>query len=164
MSRVHEEISRAAAVRQRLEELKATDPDLVLDTIEGETDLLEIMAWLLRKLGDEDYMQDGITARIADLQTRRRDSEGRSERLRDTLLRCVEATGEKSVRLAEATLSVANRVPGIATIDEALLPETFFRVERKASRTAINAALKAGEEVPGVTLSNGGSSLTVRRK
>jgi len=35
---------------------------------------------------------------------------------------------------------------------------------RKPDREAIDAAFERGETVPGVTVTNGGSSLTIRRK
>ena len=152
------------AIRERLEQLKVTDPELIHDTLEGGTDIFEIMDWTLAKLGDEDYFADAIKTRIEDLGTRLSDSRGRSERLRDTLLACLQATGEKSVRRPEATISLRDMPPSILAVDDTDLPDEFWKVERKVSRTAINAAIKEGKIVPGVTMSNGGQSLSVRRK
>lgn len=164
MSKIQEELEKVAAVRARLEELKVTDPELIHDSIEGQTDLFEIMAWLLGKLSDEEYMQKAIGERISDLMTRKKDSEARGERLRGILAHCVEATGEKSIRLAEATLSLTSRAPSAQVVDEGLIPEEFWKVKREVSKTLINAAIKEGRDVPGVAPGNGGVSLTIRRK
>lgn len=164
MNRIAVELEKVAAVRLRLEELKATDPELAHDTLEGQTDILEIMSWLLAKLGDEDYHQHAIGERIADLGVRKRDSEGRGERLRSLLAHCVEATGQSPIRLPEATLSLAARPPSAVVTDEAALPEEFWKVRREVSKSAINAAIKEGRDIPGVLLGNGGMTLSVRRK
>jgi hypothetical protein len=140
------------------------DPDLIHDTLEGETDVFEIMNWLLGKIGDEDAMQEAIATRVAALKERSKASEGRVARLRGALEACMTASGEKSLRLPEATVTIGWKKPGIALIDEAVLPEAFWKVKREVSRSAINESLGRGEVVPGVTLDNGGQTLTVRRK
>jgi hypothetical protein len=44
------------------------------------------------------------------------------------------------------------------------LPEQFIRIKREEDKVAIKDALKRGEIVPGAELSNGGETLTIRRK
>lgn len=128
MNRIAVELGKVAAVRARLDELKVTDPELAHDTLEGQTDVLEIMTWLLAKLGDEEYHQSAIAERVADLGVRKKDSESRGERLRTLLTYCVEATGQGPIRLPEATLSLATRAPSAVVTDEAALPEEFWKV------------------------------------
>lgn len=153
---------------EKVQELRAllgdADPDLVHDTLEGETDIFELVDWLLAKLGDEEALEAGIAARVAALQQRKAACDARQQRLRDALLMCMTATGEKTLRRPEATVSVGQKKPGIAHVDETLLPDRFFKTERKVSKSAINEALDKGEAVPGVTMGNGGVSLSVRRK
>lgn len=153
---------------EKVAELRAllgdADPDLIHDTLEGQTDVFEIVDWLLGKLADEEAMQEAIASRIEALAVRKQACGGRIERLRQALLSCMLAVGEKSLRRPEATVSVASRKPGIQAIDETVLPDRFFKTERKVNRADVGVALKDGEVVPGVTLDNGGISLTVRRK
>ena len=141
-----------------------SDPDLVHDTLEGQTDVFEIMDWLLGKLGDEEAMLDAVAARIAAITERKSGCQGRIDRLRNTLLACMAATGERSLRRPEATITLGVKKQGIQSIDEAALPEAFWKVARSVSRSAINEALAKGEAVPGVVLDNGGQTLAVRRK
>ncbi|HZZ77472.1 MAG TPA: siphovirus Gp157 family protein [Gemmataceae bacterium] len=140
------------------------DPDLVHDTLEGQTDVFEIMDWLLAKLGDEEGMEEAISSRLKALGERKSACQNRQQRLRDALLACMTATGEKSLRRPEATVTMGNKKQGIQSIDETALPEVFFKVSRAVSRSAINEAMAKGETVPGVMLDNGGVTLTVRRK
>ena len=140
------------------------DPELLHDVLEGQTDIFEIMDWLLGRMADEESMQDAINSRIMSLQDRHTACGGRVKRLRDAIHVCMVAANEKTLRRPEATVTLGNRKPSIQSIDETLLPEQFFKTTRSVSKSAINEAMKNGEVVPGVTMDNGGVSLTVRRK
>ena len=74
------------------------------------------------------------------------------------------AAGLSKVTLPSATISVSQAAPSVVIEDEASIPERFIRIKREIDKTAINAAVKAGEEIPGVVVSNGGSRLTIRVK
>ena len=153
---------------EKVAELRAllgdADPDLVHDTLEGQTDVFEVMDWLIAKLGDEEGMEEAIASRLKALGERKTACQNRQQRLRDALLACMTATGEKSMRRPEATITVGNKKQGIQSIDETVLPEAFWKVTRSVSRTAINEAMAKGDTVPGVMLDNGGIVLTIRRK
>ncbi|HYH64312.1 MAG TPA: siphovirus Gp157 family protein [Urbifossiella sp.] len=158
---LHLELGKVADLRALL---GTDDPDLLHDCIEGQTDLFEIMDWLLGKLADEECLEDAIAARVKALGERKAACVNRQDRLRSALLMCMDASGQKSLRRPEATVSVSQKGPGIAHVDESVLPDAYWKTERKVSRSAITEALKAGTEVPGVTLGNGGVALTIRRK
>jgi hypothetical protein len=144
--------------------LGTDDPELLHDMVEAETDLFELMDWLLAKLADEDGMEEAIASRVKALGERKTACQNRQQRLRDALMLCMAASDQKSLRRPEATVTVTQRKADIQAIDESLLPEAYWKTERKVSRSAISDALKDGEIPPGVTLDNGGLSLTVRRK
>lgn len=154
-------IEQVSALRAMLGD---ADPDLIHDTIQGETDAYELMAWASNKMAEEESFMDAIATRTASLKERAEACKGRVLRLRDVLEALMVATGERSVRLPEATVTLGNRKPGIQSVDESVLPERFFKTTRSVSRSTINEAFAAGEDVPGVVLDNGGVTLTVRRK
>lgn len=160
--------SKITLTLEKVAELRAVlgdaDPDLVHDTLEGETDVFELLDWALDKIAEEEAAQEAIASRITALRERSKASEGRVARLRGILEVLIASTGEKSVRRPEATVTLGWKKPGIALIDEAVLPEQFWKIERKVSRAAINEALAKGEAVPGIVFDNGGQTLTVRRK
>jgi hypothetical protein len=146
--------------------LGTDDPELLHDVIEGQTDLFEIMDWLLDKLADEEGMEDAIAARVKSLGDRKGACQNRQQRLRDALLLCMRVSDQKSLRRPEATVSIAQRLPGLHSVDEGVLPYPFKRSETvvKIDRKAILDAIREGQSVPGVTLDNGGVALTVRRR
>jgi hypothetical protein len=158
---MHIELGKVAEIRALL---GSEDPELLHDAIEGQTDLFEIIDWLLGRLADEEEMAVAIVARADALYKRAEACTGRQKRLRDALLACMEASGQKSLRRPEATLTLSARKQGIQAIDETTLPERFWKTERKVSRSLVMQALAAGEAVPGVLVDNGGVSLAIRRK
>jgi hypothetical protein len=52
--------------------------------------------------------------------------------------------------------------PSVIVVNEAELPDEFVKIERKPNKTAIGNALKAGMQVPGASLSNGGETIQIR--
>lgn len=160
--------SKITITLEKVAELRAmlgdADAELVHDTLEGQTDVFELIDWALDKMADEDVMQEAIKNRIVSLKERCLASEGRIVRLRGVLEVLMAATGEKTARRPEATVTLGWRKPGIASVDESVLPDQFWRVKREVSKSSINEALAKGEVVPGVVLDNGCQVLTVRRK
>lgn len=161
MSQIHLTLERVAELRAMLGD---ADPDLIHDVLEGQTDVFELMDWALGKIADEETFQEAIASRISSLKERSKGSEGRVARLRGVLDALMGSTGERTVRRPEATVSLMVRKPAILEVDESLLPDQFWKETRTVSRSAINEAIKNGEVVAGVTMDNGGYSLTIRRK
>jgi hypothetical protein len=46
--------------------------------------------------------------------------------------------------------------------NEGAIPNDYFRIKYEANKTAIKAALEAGETIEGATLSNGGTTIQIR--
>lgn len=154
------ELGKVAEIRALLGD---ADPDLIHDCLDGETDIYLIMDWLIGKLGDEESMEEAIALRVKALGERKTACQGRQARLRGALHACLTATGERSLRRPEATLTIRPVKPSISDVDESVLPERFFKVTKAVSKSLINDALAAGELVPGVVMGNGSESLSVRR-
>lgn len=140
------------------------DEQLLHDSLEGETDLFELVDELLEQYAEEDAQYEAIQNRLDALSVRKSSSKSRGDRIREALMACLQAGGLDSLRRPEGTLSLTDKKPSVESVDESLLPEQFFKTEKKVSKSAINEALKRGEIVPGITMSNGGPSLTVRRR
>ena len=62
-----------------------------------------------------------------------------------------------------ATISVRAGPKRVAVLDETLLADEFFKVERSVSLTAIKQAIDAGQEVSGAAIVQGEPSLMVKR-
>lgn len=145
------------------------DPDLVLDSIEGETGLNEALNRALDEIDNCDVITVGCRAKEADFASRRAASEARAERLRALIEQTLVVLDiDAPMRLPGATLSLTKRPPKAIVETEASIPSEYWieqpRPAPKLDTKKLLEALQSGTSVPGATLSNGGVTLTVRRK
>jgi hypothetical protein len=140
------------------------DETLLLDTLEGETDLTEFARQLVQEEGFLKALAAGVADYIGTLEKRKRTLEHRADMRRDLLLRLMELAHVSKLPLPEASVSVrakARSLEGHANPDE--LPDDLVRITRTPNRLAIKEAIEAGRDVPGYRLDNGGVSLSIRR-
>jgi hypothetical protein len=76
--------------------------------------------------------------------------------------RLLALTGLKSVALAEAKVSVVNSPEKVIITDESAIPDAYMKITKEPNKTAIKNAIKSGTNIPGATMSNGGTSIQVR--
>jgi hypothetical protein len=100
---------------------------------------------------------DAASAEIKRIQAIKKTKENAVERLKDTLKAALLVFGQeddKGVKRFETPLLKLStrRSQSVEIVDEAEIPNTFFVVKREVSKSAISAALKEGEEVPGAFL------------
>lgn len=142
------------------------DEQLKLSMLEGETELFEV----IRALLDENENDDGIIAALDEQVDARairiERAKGRIEARKKAIMSLMDSAHETTLRLPEATLSLRTLKARPTVFDAAQLPDEFVTIEtlRKPNRDAINAAFERGQPIPGVTITNGGASLSVRRK
>lgn len=146
--------------------LSDDDEALKLDMLEGETGLNEIVSRLLADNEDDEGQIAALDAQI-DIRAARKERfaariEGRKKAIA-SLMDCAQLT---KLPLPEATLSLRTLQPRPKVADADQLPDGFVNVVevRKPNLEAIKDAVERGETIPGVVMTNGGSSLTVRRK
>ncbi|MBY5465245.1 siphovirus Gp157 family protein [Rhizobium leguminosarum] len=143
------------------------DQELVSDTIEGETSLIEAIEAALAEIDECDIHVAGLKAKEAEFAARRRRLEERAERIKATIEQAMIATDQESFRLPTATLTLAKRAASLIVTNEADIPTRFWieqeRPAPKLDKKALRAALDK-EPIPGATLDNGSRSLSVRRK
>ncbi|MFC0245800.1 siphovirus Gp157 family protein [Falsochrobactrum ovis] len=140
----------------------AEDEDLRADTIEGETDAYRVLGKIVAIERDANSMITAINERAKELSARKERYTRRKDAMRALLLRLLKAADLSKVSLPEATVSVGKGRAGVEIIDETLLPDSVVKLKREPDRTAIKAALDAGQEVPGAVLKVGNETITVR--
>jgi hypothetical protein len=153
---------RIDALRRDFPEVFA-DEEFLLDVLEGQTDFMSALQFLDDALYDAEGMAEMIKSRITEQQMRLDRYERRATSLRGLMRELLETSGATKVQLPTATVSMRSVPPKVVITDEAAVPDTFFRIKREISKSAVADALKAGDPVPGATLSNGGQSLSIRR-
>lgn len=155
------ELNRAVEIRRMLGE--QNDPKLILDMIEGETDLAEACCVVLEETLEDETLLAGLDATIKGLQERKGRIERSIESRRGIILMAMERAGVETIKGPLATLSSRPTPPKTVVSEESSIPARFWKPgDPKLDRAALKAALDAGEVVPGASLSNGGVSLSVR--
>lgn len=153
-----------AGLAAQVRALAGDDDDAFVDTLEGTTDALEAASAVLRGVYEAEAHAVACRALAASYTDRARALELRDERLRGALVNFLSEIGEKSLRLPEGTISRragSRLVVGQPNPDA--LPDSLVRIKREPSLSAIKEALEAGEEIAGLSLSNGGETLSIRR-
>lgn len=142
------------------------DPQTLLDTLEGETDLCEALQAIASQALDHEAMAAATQARIEALQARKARSLKTAETLRAIVLQAMDTTGrtDKPIVGPELTLSVSKRAGKIEIVDESQIPSKFFKPEPpKLDKKLLTAEAKESD-VPGCRIGNGSISLTIRVK
>lgn len=156
-------ISEWLAIREHLlSEFPDIDPQTLRDSIDGETDLLDVVAGLLTAALDDEYTCKAITMSIQDRQARRDRYEHRAEKRREAALKIMQAIGERKLERPEFTAFIRATPPAVVVDDPASLLTDYQRVKYEPDKAAIKAALEKGLGVPGARMTNGGEALTVR--
>ena len=147
----------------RLRDLCGDDERAFVDTLEGETEVVEAARRVVRWLHEQDAHKAACCGLASTYKARAAVFEERVERARLALYHFLNEMGLRSMPLPEGTLSVvAGRVAVVGDADPVTLPERFVRVKREPNRSAIKEALEAGEDVEGFSLSNNAPTLMIR--
>jgi hypothetical protein len=93
-----QELEAKQTLLDQLPALAAEDPDFLTDLIDGETNLLELIASLDASIIDDEILADGAKAALDKLQARKRAAENRSELKRRLLAHTLQQIGLKTLR------------------------------------------------------------------
>jgi hypothetical protein len=131
------------------------DEATIADTLEGLAGDLETK---LRNIGalisNLDAEAAAIKAAEDRMTARRRATENRRDRLKEYARVHMERTQISVVACPEYALRLRLNPESVQIEDEAALPAQFVRVKevRSADKSALKAAVKAGQNIPGVSL------------
>jgi hypothetical protein len=154
------------AVRDKI---RAQDPDLdeqtLADTVDGLTDLHEIIVAIIRAALQDESLVAALRCRVADMQ-------GRLDRLQDRaskrrqIARDVMAELElKKITAPDFTVSIRPGTPSLTVINEDAVPSIYWTPsEPRLNRQRLAYELKNGAEIEGVALSNPEPVLSVRTR
>jgi hypothetical protein len=148
------EVVRYSAFRDRLlAEIPDLDEETLADTLEGITELKEMLAAVLRSALDDEAVATGLATRVDDMKKRVERMEARARRKRQLVRDAmVEA---KLNRLAEPdfTASLRQGAPTLEVFAEDQIPEPYWRPQPpRLDRQGLLAALKAGNAIEGAAL------------
>ena len=154
----------ATAARDLMQALAEYDEETRHDMAEGETSLFEAIDAALDEIDQCAEIEAGCAAQIDAYKARLDKFKTRAERLRGMIEQAMVVADVPSIRRPRATLTVKAVKPAPIVSDEAAIPSRFWKPQPpKLDKAAINQAVKDGETVAGVTMTNGGTTLQIRR-
>ena len=154
-----------------VDRMRAEDPDTVDDAatllmmLESETDATELLARVIRVSLEADFLADAVEARMKDLSARRDRFNRRKEDARATSIQIMEALGLTKFPHAEFSASIRPGLTGSFIVNESMIPGYLMKhPPATPDKSEINKLIRAGETVPGVEATNGGTSIAIRVK
>jgi Siphovirus Gp157 len=160
------EASRYNLLKERLLLLYPSfDQETLLDTLEGITDLHEMIAAVIRSALVDEALQAGLRTRIEDMRQRLTRLAERGLKKRQLALEAMNEAGLKKLEQPDFTASARLGAPPLVVTSEQAIPEAYWLPQPpKLDRQALTSDLRRGDQVPGACLGNAAPILTVRTK
>ncbi|SRR5579885_952847 len=160
------ETTKYQLLRQRLlSEYPEADDETLRDTLEGITDLHEMIAAVIRSALVDEALQAGLRTRLEEMRRRLERLEARSAKKRELALEALAEAGLKRLEQPDFTAFTRAGLPGVIIVSEDAIPVSYWIPQPpKLDRQALLSDLKRGEAVPGAQLSNPKLVLSVRTK
>ena len=135
------------------------------DTLEGITDLHEMIAAVIRSALVDEALYSGLHFRVDDMRERLSRLELRAEKKRQLALDAMCEVGLTRLEQPDFTASARAGSPSLVVIAEDRIPKSYWLTQPpKLDRQAVLAELKRGIEISGAQMSNPKPVLSVRTK
>ena len=147
------------------EEFPDTEEECLLDTLEGMTNLHEMLSELLRSRLDDLAFAKALRSRVSDMQERLSRFETRADKKKQLAISVMDRAGINKLEEADFTASLRAVAPSLLVTGEDQIPDVYWNPQpAKLDRQALLRDLKLSTEVPGASLDNGSLTLAVRTK
>jgi len=141
------------------------DETTLADTLEGISDLPEMIAAVIRSALVDEALQVGLRARLEEMKGRLSRLESRSKKKRELALQALTEVGLSRLVEPDFTASTRSGTPSLVVITEETIPSVYWNPQApKLDRQAILRDLKGGAAIAGAELSDPTPVLTVRTK
>ena len=154
------------AIRDRI---RAHDPQIdeqtLADTVEGLTDLHEIVTAIIRAALTDEALVDGLKRRIGDMQDRLDRLQDRASKRRQIAKEVMLELDIKKISAPDFSVFIRPGLPALQVLDEGAVPSIYWQPSApRLRRQELLSELKTGAAVEGVALSNPEPVLSVRVK
>jgi Siphovirus Gp157 len=152
------------SIRDRI---RAQDPHIdeqtLADTVEGLTDLHEIVTAIVRAALADEALATGLKGRIAEMQERLDRLQDCAAKRRQIAKDVMVELDLKKITAPDFTISIRPGMPALLVLDEAAVPSIYWQPsDPRLKRQELLSELKQGAEIEGVALSNPEPVLNVR--
>lgn len=164
--RLRQETSKHVILREQLlVQIPDLDCETLNDTLDGLTDLNEVLVAVVRSALDDEVLCEALSLRIKDMAARQRRLEDRALRKRDLARSAMIEAGIFRLSAPDFGASIGSSAPTLNVHDETVIPAAYWRPQpAKLDKVALLAALKLGTAIDGVVLAPPQARLTVRTK
>jgi len=157
----------AISYRTLRNRIKAEDPNIdeqtLADTVEGLTDLHEIIIAIVRSAVADDALITGLKCRIGDMQGRLERLQDRASKRRQIAKDVMVELDLKNITAPDLSVSIRPGTPALQILNEEAVPSIYWQPgEPRLKRQQLLGELKEGQEIEGVALSNPEPVLSVR--
>jgi hypothetical protein len=159
----------ATTYRTIRDRIRAHDPQIdeqtLADTVEGLTDLHEILQAIIRAALADEALARGLKCRISDMQGRLDRLEDRASKRRQIAKDVMVELDLKKITAPDFSASLRPGLPALVVLNEDAVPKTYWEPgEPRLKRQVLASDLKEGAEIAGATLSNPEPVLSVRTR
>src|SRR4029078_6243327 len=146
------------AIRDRI---RAHDPQIdeqtLADTVEGLTDLHEIVTAIIRAALTDEALVDGLKRRIGDMQERLARLQDRASKRRQIAKDVMLELDIKKISAPDFSVFIRPGLPALQVLDEAAVPSIYWQPSApRLRRQELLSELKSGADVEGVAPQRGG--------
>ena len=159
----------AITYRTIRDRIRAEDPHIdeqtLADTVEGLTDLHEIVAAIFRAALADEALASGLKGRVVEMQDRLARLQNCAAKRRQIVKDVMIELDIKKITAPDFTVSIRPGMPSLLVLDETAVPSIYWQeVTPRLDRQGLLNELKEGADIKGVTLSNPEPVLSVRTK
>src|SRR6476661_6677732 len=159
----------AIAYRSIRDRIRAEDPKIdeqtLADTVEGLTDLHEIVAAIIRAALADEALATGLKGRIAEMRDRLDRLQDCAAKRRKIAKDFMVELDLKKITAPDFTISIRPGMPALLVLDEAAVPSIYWQPSApRLNRQGLLSELKEGADINGVALSNPEPVLSVRTR
>jgi len=159
---LHRATQAADVLKEQLRKIAGDDLEVIADTLEGEIDLRGLICMAAEQNATDAALVNGIAEMVDKLRERKDRIEKRIGMRRAAILAAMTSGEIKSLETPAGTITRKAVPPSVLILDEAAIPADFWKPQDpKLDKKAVADALKAGRNVPGAQMSNGGETLQV---
>jgi hypothetical protein len=155
---------RALRDRIRAQDLQI-DEQTLADTVEGLTDLHEIVQAVIRAALADEALARGLKCRLSDMQGRLDRLEERAAKRRQIAKDVMVQLDLKKITAPDFSASIRPGMPALVVLNEDAVPSVYWQPsEPRLKRQILADELKNGADIEGVALSEPEPVLSVRTR
>jgi hypothetical protein len=160
------ELNRHTYLRSRLlAEIPDIDEETLADTLEGITNLREMLAEVIRSALEDEALAESLSTRLNDMKARLERFETRAARKRQLALGVMGEADIQKLTQSDFTASLKQGAPTLDVVDESKVPAVYWKPQpSKLDRQGLLAALKSGAAIEGVAIAAAQTQLSVRTR